>query len=174
MVTVTVIRSHSFATEIQTFDITVLGSPALPALEDEDDDGIINMLEVAFGTDPEALTSAADGLPVVSQFSVPNPGPFPPSDFLAISFRRMKGGNMNFGTMNYTWVSPAGDTYLYQVESSSDLLEWRLAPGLLFQASVVNTTDDPDNVETATYRTVSPLGAPSTLYLRLSVTVNPE
>ena len=174
VVTVTVIRSHSFATETQTFDITVLGSPALPALEDEDDDGIINMLEVAFGTDPEALTSAADGLPVVSQFSVPNPFPFPPSDFLAITFRRMKGGEMNFGTMTYTWVSPAGDTYLYQVESSLDLFEWGVEPGLLLQESVVNTADDPDNVETATYRTVSPLGAPSTLYLRLSVTVNPE
>ena len=173
VVTVTVIRSHSFATETQTFDITVLGSPALPALEDEDEDGIINMLEVAFGTDPEALTSAADGLPVVSQFSVPNL-PFPPSNFLAISFRRMKGGDMNFGNMTYTWVSPAGDTYLYQVESSLDLFEWGVEPGLLLQESVVDTADDSDNVETATYRTVAPLGEPSTLYLRLSVTVNPE
>jgi PKD repeat protein len=174
VVTVTVARAHSFSTETQTFDITVLGSPALPPLEDEDNDNIINMLEVAFGTDPQAITSSAEGLPVVSQFSVPNPFPFPPSDYLAISFRRMKGGTMNFGTMAYTWVSPAGDTYLYQVESSLDLFLWGVQPGALIQQDVTNTADDPDNVETATYRTVSPLGAPSTQYLRLSITINPE
>jgi len=175
VVTVTVTRAHSFSTETQTFDITVLGSPALPPLEDEDNDNIINMLEVAFGTDPQAITSSAEGLPVVSQLSVPNPLPFfPPSDHLAISFRRMKGGTMDFGTMAYTWVSPAGDTYLYQVESSLDLFLWGVQPGALIEQDVTNTTDDPDNVETATYRTVSPLGAPSTQYLRLSITINPE
>ncbi|MCP4847459.1 MAG: S8 family serine peptidase [Verrucomicrobiaceae bacterium] len=170
VVTVTVARAHSFSTETQTFDITVLGSPALPPLEDEDDDSIINMLEVAFGTDPQTASSVAEGLPVVSEFIVPLALP---TKHLAISFRRMKDGNMNFGTMTYTWVSPAGDTYLYQVESSSDLLLWEAQPGSLLQENVADTVDDPENVEIATYRTVAPLGFLSTQYLRLSITINP-
>ncbi|MCH2060750.1 MAG: hypothetical protein MK183_08990, partial [Verrucomicrobiales bacterium] len=165
-------------TETQTFDLTVLGSPALPPLEDEDNDGILNMLEVAFGTDPEALSSIAEGLPVISELTIPGPVPgFPPTDHLAISFRRMKGGDMNLGTMSYTWVSPAGDTYLYEVESSVDLLLWAKAsdvPGQLLQESVVNSPDDPDNVEIATYRMSTTIGTGPSHYLRLSITVNPE
>jgi hypothetical protein len=178
VVTVTVIRAHSFSTETQTFDLTVLGAPGLPPLEDEDNDSIINMLEVAFGTDPRAASSPADGLPAISELSVPGPVPgFPATNHLAISFRRMKGGAMDFGTMAYTWVSPSGDAYLYEVESSNDLLLWYSAadqPGQLLEHSVSDSPDDPDNVEIVTFRMGVTIGAVPSQYLRLSITINPE
>ena len=178
VVTVTVARAHSFSTETQTFEITVTSSPALPPLEDEDNDSIINMLEVAFGTDPRAASSPADGLPAISELSVPGPVPgFPATNHLAISFRRMKGGAMDFGTMAYTWVSPSGDAYLYEVESSNDLLLWYSAadqPGQLLEHSVSDSPDDPDNVEIVTFRMGVTIGAVPSQYLRLSITINPE
>ena len=138
--------------------------------------------------DRQALSTGSNGLGVCSQGNLQHiggggigpilkrrqGGRAQHGDVKGLGFRRMKGGTMNFGTMAYTWVSPAGDTYLYQVESSLDLFLWGVQPGALIEQDVTDTTDDPDNVETATYRTVSPLGAPSTQYLRLSITINPE
>ncbi len=177
VVTVTVVRAHSFSMETQTFDLTVLGAPGLPPLEDEDNDSIINMLEVAFGTDTMAATSGAFALPTGSQVSVPAAVPiFPPTNHLAITFRRMKGGTMDFGTMAYTWVSPSGDTYLYEVESSSNIDTWTSAgdqPGQLFEDSVSAAPDDPDNVELSTYRVLLPVGSPDSKFLRVKVTLNP-
>jgi PKD repeat protein len=177
VVTVTVVRAHSFSTEIQTFDITVLGVPGLPPLEDEDGDSIINMLEVAFGTDTMAATSGAFALPTGSQVAVPAADPtLPPTNHLTITFRRMKGGTMDFGTMAYTWVSPSGDSYLYEVESSSNIDTWTSAgdqPGQLFEDSVSAAPDDPENVEFSTYRVQLPVGSPDANFLRVKVTLTP-
>lgn len=173
VVTITVVRAHSFSTETQTFDLAVLGTPGLPPLEDEDNDSIINMLEVAFGTDPLTATAGGFALPTVSQVSGAG---LPPTNHLAITFRRMKGGATDFATMAYTWMSPSGDTYLYEVESSQDLLIWISAgdqPGQLFEDTVTNAPDDPDNVELVTHRVSLTTGTEPSNFLRVRVTLNP-
>ena len=159
--TIKIQRFHSFSSEIQIYELEVLPYPPLADDEDEDGDGIINLMEEALGTDP--FSAQANVLPT-GQMST-----FLTRDYPSISFRRLKGGVLDPATNTYTF-----DDLLYEVEATGDLTAWLGAPDVfVIQESVVDSADAPDTVEIATFRVMNPVGTPVTgdrYYLRLSVT----
>jgi hypothetical protein len=138
--------------------------------DDNDLDSIINLLEIAFGSDPEVADSPEDVLPqvtIVDDFG---------SLHAAIVYRRPVGGTFDFGTQTYTYTDLNGDVYVYEVQCSTDLKTWTAAGDLaavLFQDTVDPHPTAP-GVEVATFRLFDTLpGADPTKYLRTRVTRTP-
>ena len=154
-------RFHSFSSEIQIFELEILPYPPIDDEDDEDGDGIINLMEVAFGTDP--FSAQPNVLPTGPMTT------FLSRDFPSISFRRLKGGVLDPATNSYTF-----DDLLYEVEGSADLGGWLGPPDIfVIESSVVDSEDSPDTVEIATFRVMDPVGSPALgdrYYLRLRVT----
>ena len=161
--TIKIQRFHSFSSEIQIYELVVLEAPPLVDTDDEDDDGLINLLEEALGADPFA--AQPNILPVGGTVSVFGPGQFP-----AITFRRLKGGVRDVNDV-YTF-----EDLVYTVEASTDLITWgtRESMGLpVFQTTSVDSVDLPDTVEVVTYRYATLLSTAEPgdrVYLRLRVT----
>lgn len=169
--TIKVQRWHSFSSEIQIYQLTVLPSPPLDDDEDEDGDGVNNLLEEALGTD--AYDSLVNELPFGEVVTAGG------MNYQSISFRRLRGGILDPITHDYTI-----DNLLYTVEASTDLRIWRSAPeAIIVEESVVNSLDDPENVEVVNFRIVDAFNASPNMrpitsegefvnryYLRLRVT----
>ena len=170
-VTVTVIFEHSYSTETQTFDITVSPGPEPAPTSDEDKDTLIHMLEIGFGTDPAVFTSPAFALPSVAVIDAG----FPVSEHLSLSYRRRKGGVPDALAQTYTWTDAFGNTYLYEVQATTDLVTWTsaadLPAGTLIQDSLADSADQPADVEVSTF--IIEGGAEPFRALRTSVTFTP-
>lgn len=110
---------------------------------DGDGDGVINLLEEAFGMNPDV--SDAHRLP--GAVLVQDGG----SSYPAVVFRRLK--------------NPAGLSYA--VEVSTDLRTWSSAAGSTAQ---VSATDNGDGTETVTVRSTVAVGSAPQLFLRVRVT----
>ena len=161
--TIKIQRSHSFSSEIQIFDLTVLEAPPLDDDEDEDGDGTSNLLEEALASNP--FDAETNVLPT-GQIFVDIDGMSYPS----ITFRRIKDGILDAVSNVYT----VGNLE-YTIEGSTDLQSWWSHPDILVvQESAFDDPDDPFGIsEIATFRAFDSIE--STLlgteyYLRLSVT----
>ena len=166
---VTIRRANSFTPfnqvfeSTQTFVLSVAPGPPLDPDADDDGDGIINLFEVAFAGDPDVAESPADIFPsvVISDGKV------------GISYRQPVGGTFNPVTGVYTFTDFRGDSYVYEIECSTDLENWTLfadQPGVLeFESQNVDPSE-PD-VSVLTIREVDAIqaGEPQK-FLRVKVT----
>jgi fibronectin type 3 domain-containing protein len=120
---------------------------------DFDEDGVMNLLERAFGTIPNDISS----------FSVPTAGVAGNggTPYLSITYRRLRGGT---GTTGVNYIV---DGMVYTVEYTGDLTTiWN--SGNVVQ--VGTASDNGDGTETVTVRTTS--GA-NPLYLRVHISTTP-
>lgn len=126
-----------------------------PAASDEVDndlDGQVNLLEIAFGTNVNSQTSIKVPQPSLVQESG--------QKYLGYAFSRLKGGTGS--AADYT---ASGMRYL--VEISSDLVTWSAAGANVTQVSVV---DEGGSTEKITIRLTTPASPPVVKYfLRLRV-----
>lgn len=121
---------------------------------DNDSDGVVNLLERVFGTDPDSPESGPATTGTVMEAGG--------QAFLAMEFSRKKGGTGSAG--DYTV-----DGIRYLVQFSSNLTAWTAAGSGIVPVSIV---DDGNGVtETVTVRTVAP-ASPSAPkgFLRLHAT----
>jgi hypothetical protein len=119
---------------------------------DNDLDGLANLLELAFGSDPDLGSSAARPVPSVIESGGQN--------YLALTFSRIKGGSGSPGD-----YSASG--FRYVVQASPDLSSW--TPVGVIQVSA--TDDGNGQTETIVLRMTDPANHPdSKRFLRLNVT----
>ena len=158
--TIKVQRSHSFSSEIQIYELNIEAAPPLVDTDDEDNDGLINLLEEALVGNP--FEAEANILPLVQ---VVDSGGM---DYLALSFRRLKGGVFDMTAQTYTV-----DDLVYSIEASTDLQTWLTAPDvMLIDEGAVDVADNP-LAEIATFRVLDAFGSAAIqqdYFLRLRVT----
>lgn len=121
---------------------------------DNDSDGVVNLLERVFGTDPDH--------PEAGPASIGNVVEVGGQPYLALSFSRKKGGSGS--AVDYTV-----DGIRYVVQISTDLGGWAAAGSALATVSIVDDVNG--DSETVTVRTAEP-SSPSVpkRFLRLHVT----
>lgn len=127
---------------------------------DFDKDGLPNLLERAFGSNPRiAGESAVDGIPPATSL-VQDGG----SDrFLALTYRRIAGGSTD---ANGTYR--VADLH-YTIEYDNNLVPpW--SPGAVQPVGLPTT--NPDGTETATIRLTQPFSSNSTQFIRLKVSTD--
>jgi arylsulfatase A-like enzyme len=126
---------------------------------DYDKDGLINLLERAFNSDP-TLPGVAGILPTSATVDATgNPG----SDYLALSYRQLGGGS---GTVGVDY-SASGITYT--VEHDDNLSD----PWSTGAISVLNVVDNGDGTKTASVRLNEPVATPGKQFIRLNVSEIP-
>ncbi len=134
------------------------GQPNLAPNEsaDTDGDGMVTLLEEAFGSDPFAR-DAVSPLPVVG--TVTDAG----SSYSAISYRRIKGGASSAEKVY------AAEAFTYRVETSTGLNTWINDGSAIMQYGA--TTPNADGfTETVTFRLLAPLTDPAgRAFMRLRV-----
>ena len=136
------------------------GQPNLmrSANDDLDGDGLPNLIEQAFNSNPASAASAG---PLPAPLIISEGG----KSYLGLSYTRLRNGS----------GSPyAAEAYLYDAQTSPDLLNWTTDPasGPTALVPVGNPVTWPDGVtETATLRLPTPLASPlGRQYIRLRVT----
>ncbi|HEX2751333.1 MAG TPA: hypothetical protein VHM91_25210, partial [Verrucomicrobiales bacterium] len=122
--------------------------------DDPDGDGIPTFVELALGSNPNAV-DAVSPLPVSSTVKVGQ------DTFGAISYRRIRGGTAN-------GASYAAETYTYTIETSTDLNIWTPAGANVVQDGTAVTNADPDT-ETVKFRLTTPVTAGARTYMRLRI-----
>lgn len=140
--------------EITAIDVRGLRmSDGLPEeLADTDDDGLTDLLERAFGTDPSSPDASAGEPVVVADRDTTGP-------LLTLTYRRHPDG-----TLGPTGEYLAGG-FIYSIESSRDLRNWKSIDD---QIVSVETTPV-DGVERATVRLPVALLGDASRYLRIVV-----
>jgi hypothetical protein len=127
---------------------------------DFDADGLANLLERAFGTNPTLADLDPSAAIPPYQSIVPDAG----GDYLAITYRRLAGGT---GT---TGVNYGADGITYTVEYDGDLDDpWSTGS----VAAVGSPVDNGDGTETVTVRLTTPVSAAAEQFIRLQVTAAP-
>jgi len=121
-------------------------------IADTDDDGLTDLLEQAFGTDPNR-PDAADGQTIIGVNNDPG------DPVLTITFRRHRDGSVSV-TGKYT----AGG-FVYSIESSDDMTNWMPVDD---QILAVQTTPI-DSVERATVSLATSLLEHGGRYLRIAI-----
>jgi hypothetical protein len=125
---------------------------------DSDGDGIADLLEYAFGLDPDVIDNTTAGLPVAGTVTVDS------TDYLAITF-----------------TIPAGrDALTYLVQLSTDLSTW--SDGQAYGANAANSATLPtvevsatvqsDSSQVITVRSATPLADQPRAFLRVKVTAD--
>lgn len=123
---------------------------------DFDKDGLVNLLERAFKTNPKASSSSYRPAQ-----SIVNDGG---NNYLAISYRQLTGGT---GTPGVNYIV---DGMQYTVEHDDDLV----APWTQGGITVVSVSTPVDGVQTVTVRLNTPITSANKQFVRLNVTaVNP-
>jgi arylsulfatase A-like enzyme len=122
---------------------------------DFDKDGLVNLLERAFGSDP--TTPGVTGiLPVSSTVDASgNPG----NDYLALTYRRLAGGT------GVTGVDYTKDGITWTVEHDNDLAD----PWSTGDITVLSITDNADGTESVTIRLNTPVSTAGGQFIRLRV-----
>jgi hypothetical protein len=127
---------------------------------DFDKDGLANLLERAFGSDP----TSADLDPAAALPPYESVEPDGGNDYLAITYRRLAGGSGTTG-MGYT----AGGI-VYTVEYDGDLADpWSTGSVV----PVGSPVDNGDGTETVTVRLSTPVTVAERQFMRLRVTDGP-
>jgi hypothetical protein len=129
---------------------------------DYESDGLVNLLERAFGTNPTvgetALTRASGAPPVLSLVDA---GGNPGSAYLALTYRRLAGGS---GT---TGEGYSADGISYFVEQDADLANpW--STGGITVLAVLDDTPEP-GIQTVTVRSNTLLSPAERAFIRLKV-----
>ena len=120
-----------------------LADPTLTAdAADPDQDGLPNLAEYAFGTDPK--TSTGSGGPVIAPVTVDG------LDYLAATYHQVLANTD-------TTITP---------EVSDDLLIWQSGPDV---TALVSLADNGDGTETLTVRDLTPLSGAAARFIRLRV-----
>lgn len=125
---------------LQQWKSDTLGDFAAADLGDDEHDGLVNLLEYAFGTDP--LTDSSAQRPVQSVVNIAG------ADFLALTFRRRIGASV-------------------VVEATSDLAggSWQTTP-----VQFGTPANNGDGTETVTFRDTIPVGSVPSRSMRLRAT----
>jgi hypothetical protein len=129
---------------------------------DVEPDGLVNLLERAFGTNPTvgetALTRASGAPPVLSLVDA---GGNPGNAYLALTYRRLAGGS---GT---TGEGYSADGLSYFVEQDADLINpW--STGGITVLAILDDTPEP-GIQTVTVRSNTPLSPAERAFIRLKV-----
>ena len=125
------------------FTPTELADPAISGdTADPDGDGIPNLAEYAFNTNPK--TADLSGLPVMGTVNVGG------SDYLALSYLQVL-----FNT-----------DITCTVQVSGDLTTWNSGPGF---TAVVSTVDNGDGTETITVRDTTPISSATKRFIRVHI-----
>jgi hypothetical protein len=114
-------------------------------LADADHDGLVNLLEYAFDTDPATKSALSD---VLNAVLVEEAG----TDYLALRFRRRI----------------CRDFLIYKVEIGSGLGSWQSGPA--HTLAMTPPIDNGDGTETVTVRSMFPRAARLQDFMRLEVT----
>ena len=126
---------------------------------DFDKDGLVNLLERAFGSDP----TSADLDPAAALPPHESVEPDGGNEYLAITYRRLSGGSGTTG-MDYT-----ADGVVYTVEYDGDLSDPWSTGSILPIGSPV---DNGDGTETVSVRLTTPVSTDGRQFIRLRVTQN--
>ena len=146
------IRADAFENWAQNF-VQPLGL----TLDDDDRDGIINLLELAFGGDPHIASSTASGSPLLPTASVELVDGSPQ---LRFKYRRRVG----YGAIGLQ----------YEVEVTNDLARGTWRPASIIGEEVVAPTGDGGITEFVTVGIGSGAGDPERIFARLNVYLTRE